>query len=242
MSNAPKFRRVLIKLSGEGLMGDKGYGLDAETVSRIALEIRSVVEKGVQVCLVIGGGNIFRGMSGAAKGMERTSADYMGMLATVMNALAMQNALERIGLQTRVQSAIPMAMVCEPYIRRRAIRHMEKGRIVIFAAGTGNPFFTTDTAASLRAVEMNCDLLVKATQVDGVYSADPKKDPHATRYERLSFMEVLTKDLQVMDTTAIALCRENGLPILVFNLHEEGAFAKVVSGEGRFTIIEEEEE
>lgn len=242
MTHAPKFRRVLIKLSGEGLMGDKGYGLDSDTVIRIAQEIRAVVEMGVQVCLVIGGGNIFRGMSGAAKGMERTSADYMGMLATVMNALAMQNALERNGLQTRVQSAIPMSMVCEPYIRRRAIRHMEKGRIVIFAAGTGNPFFTTDTAAALRAVEMNCDLLVKATQVDGVYTADPKKDPTATRYERLTFMEVLTKDLQVMDATAIALCRENGLPIMVFNLHDEGSFAKVVSGEGRFTIIEEEEE
>jgi len=240
MPNAPKFRRVMIKLSGEGLMGDQGYGLDAETVIRIAKEIQTVADLGVQVCLVIGGGNIFRGMSGAAKGMERTSADYMGMLATVMNALAMQNALERIGLQTRVQSAIPMAMVCEPYIRRRAIRHMEKGRVVIFGAGTGNPFFTTDTAAALRAVEMNCDLLVKATQVDGVYSADPKKDPNATRFERLSFMDVLTQDLQVMDTTAIALCRENGLPILVFNLHEAGAFAKVVSGEGRFTIIEEE--
>ena len=240
MPNAPKFRRVMIKLSGEGLMGDQGYGLDAETVIRIAQEIQTVAALGVQVCLVIGGGNIFRGMSGAAKGMERTSADYMGMLATVMNALAMQNALERIGLQTRVQSAIPMAMVCEPYIRRRAIRHMEKGRVVIFGAGTGNPFFTTDTAAALRAVEMNCDLLVKATQVDGVYSADPKKDPKATRFERLTFMDVLTKDLQVMDTTAIALCRENGLPILVFNLHEAGAFAKVVSGEGRFTIIEEE--
>ena len=240
MPNAPKFRRVMIKLSGEGLMGDQGYGLDAETVIRIAKEIQTVADLGVQVCLVIGGGNIFRGMSGAAKGMERTSADYMGMLATVMNALAMQNALERIGLQTRVQSAIPMAMVCEPYIRRRAIRHMEKGRVVIFGAGTGNPFVTTDTAAALRAVEMNCDLLVKATQVDGVYSADPKKDPNATRFERLSFMDVLTQDLQVMDTTAIALCRENGLPILVFNLHEAGAFAKVVSGEGRFTIIEEE--
>jgi len=240
MPNAPKFRRVMIKLSGEGLMGDQGYGLDAETVIRIAKEIQTVAALGVQVCLVIGGGNIFRGMSGAAKGMERTSADYMGMLATVMNALAMQNALERIGLQTRVQSAIPMAMVCEPYIRRRAIRHMEKGRVVIFGAGTGNPFFTTDTAAALRAVEMNCDLLVKATQVDGVYSADPKKDPNATRFERLTFMDVLTQDLQVMDTTAIALCRENGLPILVFNLHEAGAFAKVVSGEGRFTIIEEE--
>lgn len=239
MPDTPKFRRVLIKVSGEGLMGDREYGLDGTTVARIAREIGTVVECGVQVCLVIGGGNIFRGISGAATGMERTSADYMGMLATVINALAMQNALERIGLSTRVQSAIPMAMVCEPYIRRRAIRHMEKGRIVIFGAGTGNPFFTTDTAAALRAVEMSCDLLVKATQVDGVYSADPRKDKDAYRYERLTFTDVLTKDLQVMDATAIALCRENRLPILVFNLHEEGAFAKVVSGEGRFTLIEE---
>ena len=220
-------------------MGDREYGLDGTTVARIAREIGTVVELGVQVCLVIGGGNIFRGISGASAGMERTSADYMGMLATVINALAMQNALERIGLSTRVQSAIPMAMVCEPYIRRRAIRHMEKGRIVIFGAGTGNPFFTTDTAAALRAVEMSCDLLVKATQVDGVYSADPRKHKDAYRYERLTFTDVLTKDLQVMDATAIALCRENRLPILVFNLHEEGAFAKVVSGEGRFTLIEE---
>ncbi|OIQ90923.1 uridylate kinase [mine drainage metagenome] len=241
MPTAPKFRRVLIKLSGEGLMGDKEFGLDTETVGRVAREIGSVVAQGVQVCVVIGGGNIFRGISVAAKGMERTSADYMGMLATVMNALAMQNALENIGLNTRVQSAIPMPMVCESYIRRRAIRHMEKGRIVIFAAGTGNPFFTTDTAAALRAVEMNCDLLIKATQVDGVYTADPKKDKTATRYERLSFMDVITKDLQVMDTSAIALCRENNLPIMVFNLHEDGSFAKVVAGEGRFTIIEEEE-
>jgi uridylate kinase len=236
---APKFRRVLIKLSGEGLMGGRDYGLDGHTVARIALEIQSIIEMGIEVCLVIGGGNIFRGLSAAAAGMERTSADYMGMLATVINALALQNALERIGLQTRVQSAIPMAMVCEPYIRRRANRHMEKGRIVIFAAGTGNPFFTTDTAAALRAVEMKCDVLVKATQVDGVYSADPRKVVDAKRYERLSYMEVLSNELQVMDTTAIALCRENNLPILVFNLHEPGAFAKVVSGQGRYTLIEE---
>jgi uridylate kinase len=234
-----KYRRVLIKLSGEGLMGQRDYGLDPTTLTRIAEEIGTVVAQGVQVCLVIGGGNIFRGLSGASKGMERTSADYMGMLATVINALAMQNALERIGLSTRVQSAIPMAMVCEPYIRRRAIRHMEKGRIVIFGAGTGNPFFTTDTAAALRAVEMNCDVVVKATQVDGVYSADPKKVPDAVRYDRLTFMDVLSNELQVMDATAIALCRENNLPILVFNLHEEGSFAKVVAGEGLFTIIEE---
>jgi uridylate kinase len=239
MPDAREFRRVLIKLSGEGLMGPQEYGLHGPSVKRIAGEIRSVVDRGVQVCVVIGGGNIFRGVSIAATGMERTSADYMGMLATVINALAMQNALEGVGLQTRVQSAIPMAMVCEPYIRRRAIRHMEKGRIVIFAAGTGNPFFTTDTAAALRAVEMNCDVLVKATQVDGVYSADPHKVKDAVRYDSLTFTDVLANDLQVMDATAIAMCRENDLPILVFNLHEEGAFAKVVAGEGRYTIIRE---
>ena len=241
MPDAPKFRRVLIKLSGEGLMGPREYGLDGATVTRVAQEIRSVVEMGIQVCLVLGGGNIFRGISGAAAGMERTSADYMGMLATVINALAMQNALERVGLQTRVQSAIPMAMVCEPYIRRRAIRHMEKGRIVIFAAGTGNPFFTTDTAAALRAVEMNCDVLVKATQVDGVYSADPRKVAEAERYDELTYLEVLSKDLQVMDAAAISLARENHLPIVVFNIHAPGAFAQVMRGEGRFTRIVEHE-
>lgn len=243
MSSALRYRRVLIKISGEGLMGRREFGLDGPTVTRIAEEIRSVVDTGVQVCLVIGGGNIFRGIKGAAEGMERTSADYMGMLATVINALALQNAAERIGLETRVQSAIPMDMVCEPYIRRRAIRHMEKGRIVIFAAGTGNPFFTTDTAAALRAVEMNCDVLIKATHhVDGVYSADPRKVKDAQRHDRVSFTEVLTQDLQVMDATAIAMCRENDLPILVFNLGEEGAFAKVLAGEGRYTIIENMEE
>jgi len=235
----PKFRRVMIKLSGEGLMGNREYGLDGVTVARIAEEIQSVVALGIEVCLVIGGGNIFRGISGAATGMERTSADHMGMLATVINSLAMQNALERIGLQTRVQSAIPMSMVCEPYIRRRAIRHMEKGRIVIFAAGTGNPFFTTDTAAALRAVEMNCDVLVKATQVDGVYSADPRKVKDAIRYDTLTFMDVLANELEVMDATAIALCRENDLPILVFNLQDHGAFAQVLSGRGKYTLIEE---
>jgi uridylate kinase len=239
MPEVPKFRRILIKLSGEGLMGSREYGLDGGTIARIAGEIGSVVEMGVQVCLVIGGGNIFRGISAASVGMERSSADHMGMLATVINALAMQNALERIGLQTRVQSAIPMAMVCEPYIRRRAIRHMEKNRIVIFAAGTGNPFFTTDTAAALRAIEMNCDVLFKATTVDGVYSADPKKNQDAVRYESLTFTDVLANDLGVMDATAIALCRENDMPIVVFNLREPGAFAKVVAGDGRYTIIEE---
>ncbi|MGC2854305.1 UMP kinase [Novispirillum sp. DQ9] len=236
----PKFRRVLLKVSGEGLMGPREYGLDSDTVRRLAQEVKSVVESGVQVCLVIGGGNIFRGVSGAAEGMDRTSADYMGMLATVMNALAVQNALERMDVTTRVQSAIPMSAVCEPYIRRRAVRHMEKSRVVIFAAGTGNPFFTTDTAAALRAIEVNCDALLKATQVDGVYSADPKKDRSAQRYDRLSYTEVLAKDLRVMDASAIALARENRMPVIVFNMHEEGALAAVLRGEGRFTIITEE--
>jgi uridylate kinase len=194
---------------------------------------------GVNICLVVGGGNIYRGISAAAIGMERASADYMGMLATVINALALQNALERMGLDTRVLSAIPMTTVCEPYIRRRAIRHMERGRIVIFAAGTGNPFFTTDTAAALRAVEMGCDALLKATQVDGVYSADPKKFKDAKRYTRLTYKEMLSRDLAVMDASAISLSRENKIPILVFSIHTPGAFAKVIAGKGRFTIIEE---
>lgn len=236
----PKYRRVLLKVSGEGLMGSREYGLDSETVQRLAREVKSVVDSGVEVCLVIGGGNIFRGVSGAAEGMDRTSADYMGMLATVMNALAVQNALERMDVSTRVQSAIPMSAVCEPYIRRRAVRHMEKGRVVIFAAGTGNPFFTTDTAAALRAIEVNCEALLKATQVDGVYSADPKKDRAAQRYDSLSYTEVLAKDLRVMDASAIALARENRMPVIVFNMHEEGALAAVLRGEGRFTIITEE--
>ena len=196
---------------------------------------------GVEVCLVIGGGNIFRGVAGAAQGMERASADYMGMLATVMNALAMQNALEQLGVQTRVQSAIPMTTVCEPYIRRRALRHMEKGRVVIFAAGTGNPFFTTDTAAALRASEMGCDALLKGTKVDGVYTADPQQGSgRATRYDRLTYLEVLSRDLKVMDASAISLARENGIPILVFSIHKSGAFADVIAGKGRFTIITDE--
>jgi uridylate kinase len=235
----PAPRRVLLKLSGEALMGKREYGLDNDTVSRIAIDIRDVVAMGVQVCLVIGGGNIFRGVQAAAGGMDRAQADYMGMLATVMNALAMQNALEKRGVPTRVQSAIPMASVCEPYIRRRAERHMEKGRVVVFAAGTGNPFFTTDTAAALRAAEMNCDTLLKGTQVDGVYSADPRKVPDASRFERLTYLEVLSRDLAVMDASAISLARENGLPIIVFNIHAAGAFAKVMRGEGRFTTIVE---
>jgi uridylate kinase len=228
----------LLKLSGEGLMGNKDFGLCTETVNRIADEIKSVHGMGVQICLVIGGGNIFRGVSAAASTIERTSADYMGMLATVMNALAMQSALEAKGVETRVQSAIPMDTVCEPFIRRRAERHLEKNRVVIFAAGTGNPFFTTDTAAALRASEMSCEALLKGTQVDGVYSADPKKDPQAIRYDRLSYQDVLARDLRVMDTSAIALARDNGLPILVFSLHNPGAFARVVNGEGLFTIVE----
>jgi uridylate kinase len=236
-SVAPNYRRVLLKVSGEALMGARDYGIATEVVGKIADDIASVVGMGVEVCLVIGGGNIFRGVSGAAAGMERASADYMGMLATVLNALAVQNALEKRGVQTRVQSAIPMASICEPYIRRRAIRHMEKGRVVIFAAGTGNPFFTTDTAAALRAVEMGCDALLKGTQVDGVYSADPRKVPDATRYERLTYLDVLARDLGVMDASAISLARENGLPIVVFSIHAPGAFAEVMAGRGRFTVV-----
>lgn len=237
MSETPKYRRVLLKLSGEGLMGDKAFGLCADTVDRIADEIKAVHDMGVELSLVIGAGNIFRGVSDAAANIERTSADYMGMLATVMNALAMQSALEAKGVDTRVQSAIPMDTVCEPFIRRRAERHLEKGRVVIFAAGTGNPFFTTDTAAALRASEMNCDALLKGTQVDGVYSADPKVDPSAERYDTLTYQDVLARDLRVMDTSAIALARDSGVPILVFALHTPGDFAEVVSGRGTFTIV-----
>ncbi len=233
------YSRVLLKISGEALMGRREYGLDTETIARIAKDVADVAATGVQVCLVIGGGNIFRGISGAAGGMDRAQADYMGMLATVMNALGMQSVLERQGVPTRVQSAIPMSSVCEPYIRRRAVRHMEKGRVVIFAAGTGNPFFTTDTAAALRAVEMNCDLLLKGTQVDGVYSADPRKVPGAERYAELTYLEVLSRDLAVMDAAAISVARENGLPIVVFNIHAAGSFAQVLRGEGPFTRITE---
>ena len=239
MPTMPKYARVLLKVSGEALMGEGGFGIDTATVDRIAADVKEAVEAGTQICMVIGGGNIFRGLAGAAKGIDRATADYMGMLATVMNALAMQATLERSGLPSRVQSAIPMSSVCEPYIRRRAIRHMEKGRVVIFAAGTGNPFFTTDTAAALRAAEMACNAMLKATQVDGVYSADPKKYPDAVRYESLSYHEVLARDLAVMDASAISLSRENGIPILVFSLHDKGALAKVLRGEGRATIIEE---
>jgi uridylate kinase len=234
-----KYRRVLLKISGEGLMGERDYGLDPAVVARIADEVKSVHALGVEVCLVIGGGNIFRGVSGASAGMERASADYMGMLATVINSLAMQNALEREGVATRVQSAISMQSICEPYIRRRAVRHLEKGRVVIFAAGTGNPFFTTDTAAALRASEMGCDALLKATKVDGVYDADPHRVPGAKRYERLTYHDVLAQDLQVMDAAAVSLARENCIPILVFSIFESGGFADVVQGRGRFTIVED---
>jgi len=239
MGAAPKYRRVLLKVSGEALMGAQSYGLDISTVERIAADVKDAVAAGTQVCLVIGGGNIFRGLAGAANGIDRSTADYMGMLATVMNALAMQGTLERAGVPTRVQSAIPMTTVCEPYIRRRAIRHMEKGRVVIFAAGTGNPFFTTDTAAALRAAEMNCEAMLKGTQVDGVYSADPKKVPNAERYDSLSYHEVLARDLQVMDASAVSLSRENGIPIIVFSIHDRGSLAAVLRGDGRCTIIEE---
>jgi len=238
MSEGLKYRRVLLKLSGEGLMGDKAFGLCTDTVDRIANEIKTVHDMGVELCLVIGAGNIFRGVSDAAASIERTSADYMGMLATVMNALAMQSALEAKGVKTRVQSAIPMDTVCEPFIRRRAERHLSKNRVVIFAAGTGNPYFTTDTAAALRAIELGCDALLKGTQVDGVYSADPKKDPNAVRYDTLAYQDVLARDLRVMDTSAIALARDNKLPILVFALHTSGSFAEVVSGRGTFTSVQ----
>jgi uridylate kinase len=241
MSVAPVYHRVLLKLSGEALMGRREFGLDTEMVGAIATDIGDVVAMGVQVSVVIGGGNIFRGVSGAASGMDRAQADYMGMLATVMNALAMQSALEKRRVPTRVQSAIPMSTVCEPYIRRRAERHMEKGRVVVFAAGTGNPFFTTDTAAALRAAEMGCDALLKGTQVDGVYSADPRKVEHATRYDQLTYLDVLANDLAVMDAAAISLARENRLPIIVFNIHAPGAFAQVMRGEGRFTRIIEQQ-
>ena len=231
------YKRVLLKISGEALMGDQGYGQDAKTVERICRDIKSALDIGVEICVVVGGGNIFRGIQGAAAGMERASADYMGMLATVLNALAIQNNLERIGVDTRVLSAISMMQICEPYIRRRAERHMERGRVVIFAAGTGNPYFTTDTAAALRANEMGCDLLMKGTQVDGVYSADPKKDKNAKVFSKLTYHEVLVKDLQVMDQSAISLARENQIPIMVFSIGNKDSIAQAVQGKGKFTLI-----
>ncbi|MFP4313533.1 MAG: UMP kinase [Alphaproteobacteria bacterium] len=237
MTPKPEFKRILLKMSGEVLMGDREYGLDPERVNRIAEDIKQVVEMGIEVCVVVGAGNIFRGVSGAANGMERTTADYIGMLGTVMNALAMQSALEQIGVDTRVLSAIPMSTVCEPYIRRRAVRHMEKKRVVIFAAGSGNPYFTTDTPAALRASEMNCDAIFKGTKVDGVYDSDPVKNADAKHYDKINYLDVLTKDLRVMDATAISLARENNIPIVVFSVQEEGNFAKVVKGEGKYTLV-----
>lgn len=220
-------------------MGQLEFGLDPVAIGRIAQEIKNVRETGVEICLVIGGGNIFRGLAGSTLGVERTSADHMGMLATVINSLGIQSVLEGVGVETRVLSGIPMSVICEPYIRRRALRHLEKGRVVIFAAGTGNPYFTTDTAATLRAAEMNCEALFKGTQVDGVYAADPKSNPGAERFDQLSYQDVLTKDLRVMDASAISLARENQIPILVFSIHSPGAFADVVTGQGRSTIIME---
>lgn len=233
----PLYKRVLLKISGEALMGEQNYGQDQKVIERICRDVKNAMELGVEVCLVVGGGNIFRGIQGAANGMERASADYMGMLATVLNALAIQNTLERMGMDTRVLSAINMMQVCEPYIRRRAERHLQRGRVVIFAAGTGNPYFTTDTAAALRANEMGCDLMLKGTQVDGVYSADPRKDKKAKHFDRLTYHEVLVRDLKVMDQSAISLARENQIPIMVFSIHEEGNFSQVICGKGKFTLI-----
>lgn len=232
-----KYKRILLKLSGEALMGNKGYGIDAATVDYMAREIKEIVSLGVEISIVIGGGNIFRGVEGSLEGMERASADYMGMLATVINALALQNALEKYDLPTRVQSAIEMRELAEPYIRRKAVRHLEKGRIVIFAAGTGNPYFTTDTAAALRAMEIGADVIIKGTKVDGVYSSDPVKDPKAKKFARLTYMEVLNKGLGVMDSTAVTLCMDNRLPIVVFNLRGKGNIRKIVEGKNVGTIV-----
>ncbi len=232
------YNRIMIKVSGEALMGDRGYGLNPATVAQVADQIKEVHDLGIEICVVIGGGNIFRGIAGSAQGMERTTADYMGMLATVMNALAMQSALEGLNINTRVISAIRMDEVAEPYIRRRAVRHLEKKRVCIFAAGTGNPYFTTDTAATLRASEMACDALFKGTQVDGIYDSDPKTNPDAKRYSRVSYDEVLHKNLKVMDASAIALARDNALPIVVFSLDTEGGVAAILKGQGKHTVVE----
>ena len=236
----PPVKRVLLKLSGEVLMGDQQFGIDPGTVAELAREVKAAKDSGLEICLVIGGGNIFRGMAGAAAGMDRAQADYMGMLATVMNALAMQNALEQLGVQTRVQSAVQMDQVCEPVIRRRAERHLEKGRIVIFAAGVGAPYFTTDSGAALRAAEMRCDALLKGTSVDGVYDADPKKNPSAKRFKTVSYDKVLADNLKVMDASAVALCRDNSIPIVVFSIREKGNLARVLAGEGVQTIVQGE--
>ena len=235
--NKFKWNKILLKISGESLMGDDSFGINSTVVQSFANQIQTVVSSGLQICIVVGGGNIYRGISGTNNGMDRATGDYMGMLATVMNSLAIQNAMEQTGVQTRVQSALPISAVCEPYIRRRAKRHMEKGRVVIFAAGTGNPYFTTDTAAALRASEMNCDAIIKATLVDGVYSADPKKDENAIKYDRLSYLDVLSKDLRVMDASAISLARENKIPIIVCSIIEDENLTKVLNGQGSYTLI-----
>lgn len=232
-----RYKRVLLKLSGEALMGDKGYGIDSKVVEDMALEIKDIAQLGVEVAVVIGGGNIFRGVGASVKGMERASADYMGMLATVINALALQNSLEKLGIPTRVQSAIEMRELAEPYIRRKAIRHLEKGRVVIFAAGTGNPYFTTDTAAALRAMEICAEVILKATKVDGVYSSDPVKDPKAIKYDTITYLDVLKKGLSVMDSTAISLCMDNNLPIIVFNVRQKGNIKKIISGKRIGTLV-----
>ncbi len=237
---AIKYKRVLLKLSGEALMGDKGFGQDVSTLKRIALDIKEAIDLGVQICVVVGGGNIFRGVQASTEGMERAAADYMGMLATVINALGLQNIMEGAGIYTRVLSAIPMMSICEPYIRRKAARHMEKNRVVIFAAGTGNPFFTTDSAAVLRAIEMGCDLLIKGTQVDGVYSDDPMTNPEAIKFEKITYSDILRDNLNVMDMSAIALARENKLPIKVFSIKEQGNIAKIIKAEGSYTKIQGE--
>jgi len=237
----PRFNRILLKLSGEALMGSGPFGIDPEAAAGLAGEVAAAKAQGHELCLVVGGGNIFRGMAAAARGFDRATADYMGMLATVMNALGLHNVLEKQGIDTRVQSAIPMSSVCEPYIRRRALRHMQKGRIVLFAAGTGNPFFTTDTAAALRAAEMGCHALFKGTSVDGIYTADPKKDKAATRYDTLSFDRVLRDNLKVMDGAAVALCRDNNIPIVVFNVRQPGNLAEVLAGHGTATVVQSEE-
>ena len=236
--NAAKLKRVLLKISGESLMGVDSYGIDVSTVDRVAKEISQVCKLGIEICLVIGAGNIFRGLSGAAAGMDRASADYMGMLATVMNSLAMQNSLERLGFQTRIQSAISMTEVCETYTRRRAIRHMEKNRIVIFAAGTGNPYFTTDTAAALRASEMDCDAIFKGTKVDGIYDKDPIEYKEANKFEKITYSEVLSKNLRVLDSSAVSLARDNNIPIIVFSIKENNGFLNILNGKGSYSIVE----
>ena len=232
-----KYKRVLLKLSGEALMGTKAYGIDPAVVEEVAKEVKAVTAKGVEVAIVIGGGNIFRGVAASAGGMERSSADYMGMLATVLNALALQNSLEKMGVETRVQSAIEMKELAETYIRRKAVRHLEKKRVVIFAAGTGNPYFTTDTAAALRAMEVGAQVIIKATRVDGVYDSDPEKNPKAKKFDELSYIDVLKKGLKVMDATAISLCMDNGMPIIVLNLRESGNILKVLGGKKVGTIV-----